>query len=186
MGMHLTSGALNQAALARNRARASRGLLAGGGGGVPRLDVRAGGEQPAAAHRDRLRRAPPRLLALRAVAVRCYRREARRSADLATVRPAASRRSPGRPRPGRRRRRSPSRRRTRSPPPRGSAARCRVDATVDLERRVLADDRAQARDLVERVLDERLPAPAGVDGHAQRHVDRVRDLGRARRRGSRG
>jgi hypothetical protein len=27
------------------------------------------------------------------------------------------------------------------------------------------------------VLDERLPAPAGVDGHAQRHVDRAAELG---------
>ena len=38
-------------------------------------------------------------------------------------------------------------------------------------------ERAHARELVERVRDERLPAPAGVDGHAQREVELVGDLG---------
>ena len=40
MGLHLTSGALNQAALARDRARAAALLLGARGGAVPRVDVR--------------------------------------------------------------------------------------------------------------------------------------------------
>ena len=48
--------------------------------------------------------------------------------------------------------------------PCSSAARRRVgvDAPVDLQRSAVAEDRAQARDLLQRVLDERLPAPPGL------------------------
>src|SRR3954451_5238787 len=46
-----------------------------------------------------------------------------------------------------------------------------VDAAVDLHRHVVADHRAHAADLLELAGDERLAAPAGVDGHDQREVE---------------
>ncbi len=68
MGLHLTSGALNQAALARDRARAAAACWVLAAVRVPRLDADAGGRRTAAAHRDRLRR---RDGAARAAAVGC-------------------------------------------------------------------------------------------------------------------
>ena len=56
----------------------------------------------------------------------------------------------------------------------------RVDAAVDLELGPGADDLAHAADPLERAGDERLAAPARVDGHAQREVEL--DLGEDGRR----
>src|SRR5690349_21332256 len=58
---------------------------------------------------------------------------------------------------------------------RARAGRVRVDAAVDLDVDVLADEPAQAPDAVERARDEPLAAPPRVDRHAQRLIDR--DLG---------
>ena len=56
MGLHLASGALNQAALARDRARAAALCWLLAAGGVPGVDAQPGRRRPADAHRDRLRR----------------------------------------------------------------------------------------------------------------------------------
>src|SRR4051794_11224703 len=56
---------------------------------------------------------------------------------------------------------------------RAGPGRVLVDAAVDLEVDVVAEQRAQARQPVDRGLDEGLTAPAGVDCHAQDLVDRV-------------
>ncbi len=75
---------------------------------------------------------------------RAPQRGARGAADVSAPRP--TRRSRGRPRRDRPRRRSPSRRRTRSRRPARQRRRgVGVDAAVDLDRDVRADDRAHAR-----------------------------------------
>ena len=173
MGLHLISGALNQAALARDRARAAAGcwLLAAvvfvGWMFSPAISdqvlrVEVGYAGAAAPAGGRARAALPA-------------RRARR----------ARRRSPRRPRPGRARRRSPSRRRTRPRPRRRHAGRgLGVDPAVDLDARRCAPTIARTRgQLVERVRDERLAAPAGVDGHAERELDLARRPRRAHRPG---
>ena len=110
-----------------------------------------------------------------------------RNADAAPIRLAILTASDGlhgrgRPPPGPARRTRPSRRRTGSRPPRAQGpAVLGVDPAVDLERRALADQRAQALELVERAREERLAAPARVHGHAQHEVDVVDHL-RARPR----
>src|SRR3954464_12548356 len=68
---------------------------------------------------------------------------------------------------------------------RGARGR-RVDAAVDLHVDVVADQAAQARDLVRRRGDEPLAAPARVDRHAQRHVDVDLAVDVQRRRGADG
>ena len=154
MGLHLTSGALNQAALARDGARAAAGCWLLAAAAVRRLDARC-------------RRSPNQLLRAEVgyagaagssrspAAVRA--RPAARLADARLSRRARTalgraERSRGRPRPGRRRRRRragdehvrarPAARRARSPasmPPSTSSA--------GAGRR----QRAQARELVQRV-----------------------------------
>ena len=118
MGMHLTSGALNQAALARDRARTAAVCWADRGGRLRRLDVRARRQRRTAAHRDRLsRRDEP----ARADAQR--RLPARRTGRSALSAGGRGDRAVGLA--GSARRRSPSPRRTRSRPPAGSRARSR-------------------------------------------------------------
>ena len=56
MGFHLSAGTLNQAALARGRARAAGVLVAGRGRAVRRVDAAAGRRRRADARRGRLRR----------------------------------------------------------------------------------------------------------------------------------
>src|SRR5204863_3234213 len=60
----------------------------------------------------------------------------------------------------------------------------RVDAAVDLDRDVRAEQLAHLADLVELAAQKRLAAPAGVDGHDQREVERV-GLGEVIGRGAR-
>ena len=83
---------------------------------------------------------------------------------------------------GRRRRRT--RRRTGSRRRRRRLRRFPVDAAVDLDRPG-AHHLAQAPDLVGRVGDEGLAAPAGVDRHAEKDVGVVHGLANRRDRGAR-
>ena len=188
MGLHLTSGALNQAALARDRARAAARLLAARGGRVPRWMLTPAVTEQLLRAEIGYAGATALLALMLARSTASGPARARRLARGSEPRRRARRsdRAVGLAGVGARRR-SPSRRRTRSRRPARQRGRgVGVDAAVDLDRDVRADERAQPRDLLERVLDERLPAPARVDGHAQRQVDRVARPPPAPRRASPG
>ena len=178
MGFHLCSGALNQAALARNRARAAAAcwLLAACafivwmlsplvGEELLRAEIGYVGRTAAAGRcccwtalppRHRPRPAPPPQRNA------CSERSISRKAAAGSG--AVEDRRAGHEQP--------------RPRLRAGGSRARVDAAVHLDRHPVADQRAQPRELLQRVLDERLPAPARVDGHAERDVDR---FGRAPR-----
>ena len=138
------------------------------------------------------RSATPGATALLALALGVLYRRGRRAAPARPAERRSARRRPsarsrGRPRPGRRAPKiAEPATNTFAPAAATARARSRRRSRRRPRPRRLADDRAHARQLLERVRDERLPAPAGVDRHAQRHVDRARDLRQARRRACRG
>ncbi len=184
MGLHLCSGALNQAALARDRARAAAGCWLLAAALFVGWMLHAGDLRTAAARRDRLRRRHGR----------CWRSRCalyRHGAGWLRLQPHAralrrrrpSRRSRGRPRRGPARRRSPSRRRTRSRPPAGRRAPCRARCRRRPRTATPSPTSARTRGSFSSECSMNgLPAPARVDGHAQRHVDLRRRPPRARRR----
>ena len=174
MGLHLTSGALNQAALARDRARAA--AVCWVCAAVVFLVWML--SSPVSEQLLRAEIGYAGATALLALMLAPLYRRGSRAGERGSIQSEAgrrrrpTRRSPGRPRRGLR----GEDRRARDEHVRaGLEARGRgqrLDAAVHLDRHAGADERAHARKLVERVRDERLPAPARVHGHAQRDVDR--------------
>ncbi len=175
MGMHLTSGALNQAALARERTQAAAVLLARGRRPARGVDAHAGGLESAAARRARLPRRDERA---RAPAQRALPSGHRRAHTTCAGSGAAQRardREIG----------LAGVRRTEDRRPRHEEVRARlpadgrglgVDPAIDLHRVALAKLRAQPRHLAGRARDEPLPTPPRVDGHAERDVQHARRI----------
>ena len=185
MGFHLASGALNQAALARDRARAAAGcwLLAA-------CVFLAWMFTPAVG--DQLLRAEigyagaTALLALALTVL--YRRGTGRSRRRAAASAAPERRDlqVGLARVARAEDRRARHEQAR---PGGGAARRGVAASMPPSTSIATSSPTtsrSARQLLQRVLDERLAAPARVDRHAQRELERARQLGQRARRGWRG
>ena len=193
MGFHLCSGALNQAALARNHARAAAvcWLLAACvfivwmfspvvGEEVLRAEIGYAGATAALVgflfvlyRRGSDELAPGR-----------PPRAGRGRTRLAEVLQRAVELAEGLGRVGR-----VEDRRARHEQARAGAGagrgRLRIDAAVDLDRDARPDELPQPRELLQRVLDERLSAPARVDGHAEGDVQRSLELGQHARRGGR-
>ena len=174
MGLHLASGALNQAALARNRARAAATCWLLAAGAFLAWMLSPGGGKSAHARGDRLRRRD-RAAGDHAVdALPAGTGAARR--EHASVRLHRARdRQVGLARVGR-----PEYRRARDEHTGTGllARRCgiRRDPPVHLERRANGRERAQSSDLRHRARDELLPTPAGVDRHAEREIDNRDDV----------
>ena len=170
MGMHLTSGALNQAALARNQARTRGHLLDRGGRRVRRLDADAVDQRRTAAHRDRLpRRDEP-------AGVDARRRIQARHASRLRGRPRPPR-SRDRRRRDREPRRRPSRPRTGSRPLRGTAARCAGSTPPSTSSATSSPRMWRSRSIFSSECSMNgCPPQPGLTGHAQREVDRVSHL----------
>ena len=194
MGLHLISGALNQAALARDKAHAAAGcwILAAVvfviwmltplvSEEVLRTEIGYAGATG--------------LLALALTLL--YRRGTAQLQSAAVLEPAWSYGRRSDRADGARQGRVGARRVLRAEDRRarheqacpGLAAagrRLRVDAAVDLDRRAIAGELPQAAQLLQGMLDEGLAAPAGVDGHAEDQIGHPRHVAPAPREASPG